>query len=144
MDHVARFQITVNVWDQSACQIFTENVWDFRISSNFTDCLPVLEQRRDKAAKAEQQRILADKKHPNHVFIKYPRSYNFTLRSSAKLSVPLSRTIRHSNSFYSWMRLRHERVLEVLELVGENLISVSSPHFATAYVNIGEIRVSTN
>ena len=63
------------------------------------DTLPALEQRRDEAAKAELQRILADKKHPNHAFIKHSRSYNFTLRSSAKLSVPVSKTTRHMNSF---------------------------------------------
>ena len=63
------------------------------------DTLPALEQRRDEAAKAELQRILADKKHPSHAFIKHSRSYNFTLRSSAKLSVPISKTTRHMNSF---------------------------------------------
>ena len=63
------------------------------------DTLPALEQRRDEAAKAELQQILADKKHPNHAFIKHSRSYNFTLRSSAKLSVPVSKTTRHMNSF---------------------------------------------
>ena len=63
------------------------------------DMLPALEERRDEAAKAELQRILADKKHPNHAFIKHSRSYNFTLRSSAKLSVPVSKTTRHMNSF---------------------------------------------
>ena len=51
-------------------------------------------RRRDEAAKVELQRILADKKHPNHAFVKHPRSYNFTLRSSAKLSMPFSETTR--------------------------------------------------
>ena len=69
------------------------------IIGGLRDTLPPLEQRRDEAAKAELQRILADKKHPNHAFIKHSRSYNFTLRSSAKLSVPVSKTTRHMNFF---------------------------------------------
>ena len=56
--------------------------------------LPVLEKWQHEAAKVELQQILADKKDLNHAFIKHPRSYNFMLRSSAKLSVPFSRTTR--------------------------------------------------
>ena len=41
MDHVMRFQVTVNVRGQSVCQTITANVCGFHISSNFTDCLPV-------------------------------------------------------------------------------------------------------
>lgn len=63
--------------------------------------LPELASRRDKAAEAELRRVLSDPNHPNFKFIKPRKILNTNLRSASsdKLSVPLSRTSRHSSSF---------------------------------------------